>query len=205
MKEKVALTDSVIEYTYALPDPVEVHPGQCAKIHCGKNDFGAYSIAGLHDRHIRFLIDTKSGGQCANYFTATKPGDFTAIRLSINRKVFFATGMGIIPFLSMFQVLAQSDLEEEVDLFFGCRYARDNFIDRYLQECGGNLRINAHICISREKVEGHSNGRVTDMLNRFDRDLDTYDFYVSGSPAMVQEVTGGLRAKGASNVYSEKY
>lgn len=215
LSEKVALTDTVFEFTYELPRPVQFLPGQFAKIQYGDAHYGAYSIAGMESNLIRFIIDTKFGGMYADYFRSLAVNDTSTIRLPIghfglrqnsNKKVFFATGTGISPFLPMLATLARTGIAEEIDVFFGCRHAADNFIGRYLSSLGQQLRLAPTVCISAEKVNGHVHGRITDMLHRFDNaDLTAHDFYVSGNPMMVREVTEGLRAKGAPNVYFESY
>jgi CDP-4-dehydro-6-deoxyglucose reductase len=212
--EKEQLTDSIYEFTYQFNKEIEHLPGQYARIQYNDADYGSYSIVDVKDNTIKFIIETKFGGNYARYFTSLAPGDYSTIRLPLgdftfhqnnNKKVFISTGTGIAPQVAMMDVAMKGSLEKEIDVFFGCRYVKDNFIERYLNNINKNITINQNICVSREQKEGFIYGRVTKPLNEVTENLETFDFYVSGNPAMVTETVNLLRKKGAKNIYSENY
>jgi phytoene dehydrogenase-like protein/NAD(P)H-flavin reductase len=211
---KLQLTDSIYEFSYQLPKDVDFCPGQYARIQYGDAEYGSYSIVNENNRLIRFIIETKFGGLYAKYFKSLKPGDYSTIRLPLgdftfrqsnNRKVFISTGTGIAPQIAMITQAAKDSFDEHIDVYFGCRYAKDNFINRYLRNIEESFTINSKICISREKKEGYIHGRVTKPINAVVGNLEDNDFYISGNPAMVADTVKLLRKKGASNIYSENY
>ncbi|MBD3419281.1 MAG: NAD(P)-binding protein [Chitinivibrionales bacterium] len=212
--EKNLLTKSIYEFVYRLPAPVAFLPGQFAKIMYSDVDYGSYSIADIQDTRLRFIIDLKFGGAYVDYFYNLQMGEFSTIRLPIgdftlrptsNRKVFCATGTGISPLLPMLKTLDSAPDKQRATLFFGCRYRRDNFIERYTAKFGGNLHLDVMPCISGEQVDGAYFGRVTGLLHELDDDIHSSDFYISGNPAMVRDVASLLEKKGAGRIYYEKF
>lgn len=212
--EKIQLTDSIFEFRYQVPKEIDYCPGQYARIQYSDADYGSYSIVSANEGHIQFIIETKFGGAYADYFTSLKPGDYSTIRLPLgdfnvrqndNKKVFISTGTGIAPQIAMMDLVSNNSFDEKIDVYFGCRYAKDNFIQRYLKDLEKKVIVDSKICISREEKNGCIYGRVTKPLKSLTKDLDNYDFYISGNPSMVAETVDILRNKGASNIYSENY
>ena len=214
--KKTQLTDTIIEFCYKLPKNINFNPGQYARIQYGDAVYGSYSIVGEKNRMIRFIIDTKFGGVYAHYFKSISLGDYSTIRLPLgdftirqsnNKKVFISTGTGIAPQIAMIHYTAKKSYDTEIDVYFGCRYIKDNFIKRYLKEIPQDVSLNSTICISNEKKDGFIHGRVTKPIHAFvsDSDIEKHDYYVSGNPLMVAETINILRKKGALNIYSENY
>jgi NAD(P)H-flavin reductase len=212
--DKVQLTDTTFEFTYQSSKEIDYCPGQYARIQFGEANYGSYSIVTAKDKVLKFIIETKFGGMYADYFLSLEPGDYSSIRLPLgdffvrqsdNKKIFISTGTGIAPQLAMIDVISNNTSDKEIDIYFGCSYAKDNFITRYLQDFEKKININLHICISREKKEGFIHGRVTAPLNEIKDNLQKCDFYISGNPLMVAETVGILRKKGAPTIYSENF
>ncbi len=213
--DKVKLTDTIYEFSYKSDRQTEYCAGQYARIQYNDTDYGSYSIVTAKNNILKFIIEMKFGGKYADYFHAIEPGDYSTIRFpmgdftvreSTNRKVFISTGTGIAPQLAMLESLAKNDKSnEKASIYFGCRYAKDNFINEYLQEYDKSMNIESTICISQENVPNHVHGRVTKPLKQLNGNVNDHDFYVSGNPDMVQDVVDLLRTKGATNVYSENY
>ncbi|MDJ0763890.1 MAG: NAD(P)-binding protein [Myxococcota bacterium] len=211
---KVQLTESIIEANFEIDRPVSYRPGQYARIMYSAQDYGSFSIVRLVDCSIRFIIDTKFGGAYADFFNQLQPGDGTVLRLPLgeftlaqsrHRKVFISTGTGIAPQLSMLSYLATHHPRETVDVYFGCRFVKDDFATRYLEALGTDLDIQRHICLSRETGQGLIHGRVTHAMTTLGGDFGDVDFYISGNPKMVHDVEAILITKGASNIYAEHF
>jgi NAD(P)H-flavin reductase len=213
LTRKTKLTDSVYEFEYELDRAVDCLPGQYARIRHGEADYGSYSIVSCAGGTARFLIDTKQGWNSAKYFVGLAPGDHSTMRMPVgdfvlrssdNRKAFVSTGTGLAPLLPMMAELERQGYTEEVDVYFGCRYRRDNFAGPLLDRFR-TLRTRMVVCVSGEVVPGAVHGRVTVPLGQLtDRAANT-DFYVAGNPAMVTSVRTLLHSIGAGQVYTECY
>lgn len=94
--------------------------------------------------------------------------------------------------------------EKDIKVIFGARSFKDNLLDHYLSADKGNT-LDTTLCLSRETVEGHYSGRVTDYLETADFPFPHMDFYVSGNPDMVQDTSACLREKGATRIFTELY
>jgi NAD(P)H-flavin reductase len=213
LARKTQLTDSVYEFEYELDRTVECLPGQYARIRHGEADYGSYSIVSCAGGVARFLIDTKQGWNSAKYFVGLAPGDYSTMRMPVgdfvlrtsdNRKAFISTGTGLAPLLSMMSELERQGYPEEVDVYFGCRYQRDNFAGTLLDRFRA-LRMRRMVCVSGEVVPGTVHGRVTIPLGQLADRAGNTDFYVAGNPAMVTSVRLVLRSLGAEQVYTECY
>ncbi len=213
LASKVRLTDSVYEFDYELDRDVEYLPGQYARIRHGESDYGSYSIVSIDELHARFIIDTKFGGSSSKYFVGLAEGEHSTMRLPVgdfslvpsdNRKAFVSTGTGVAPLLAMMAELERQCYDEEIDVYFGCRFEKDRFVDTYLDQFE-KLRIRRTVCISGEQVPGCVHGRVTVPLAKLNGKARNTDFYVSGNPSMVIGVNRLLRSMGAERVYTESY
>lgn len=209
-----ALTDTIVELVYEAPKPISYCAGQYARIQYAFGRYNSYSIVDAVDNRLTFIIDTRFNGPSAQYFKGLTVGDYSTIRLPMgefalrendNRKVFVSTGTGFAPLLSMINQLSRGSWDGEIDVYYGCPYARDVFIHPYLDRTSSSLSISRSVCVSREKAAGTIHGHVTEPLKELNGDFDGQDFYVSGNPAMVQSVTDVLREKGVENLYTENY
>jgi len=75
-------------------------------------------------------------------------GDFVIQQTTVS-KVFIATGTGISPIYSMMR----SAWDVDKELHFGVRTQKDLF---YLEELAHIPRLNVHIYLSHEEVEGYT-------------------------------------------------
>lgn len=210
LQAKQQLTSDIWDVTFKIEGTLtEFAPGQFARLHVGNSEWRDYSIAGLDRENVRFLISTRTGGHGSQFIESATVGTRTEIELPLgeyaltdspSRKIFIATGTGLAPFLPMFRSLDQSQLNQSV-LVFGCKTVKDDITTSL-----SPLPINVIRCISREtNIMDGVQGRVTDVLETLDFDLDTTDFYVCGASAMVADCKALLEKRGALHIYIESY
>lgn len=202
---KRRLTPSVWEAIFRVEGEVgEWAPGQFARLHVGNDAWRDYSIAGIADDQVRFLISTRTGGQGSQFVEAAEVGIKTKIELPLGqfvlapaerRRVFVATGTGLAPLLPMIREATDGNV-----LLFGCR-TRDEDLTTLLDD---PLPEQVIRCISREPVAGTFQGHVTEALQTLDFDADT-GFYLCGSSAMVADARALLEGRGASSIHAELY
>jgi ferredoxin-NADP reductase len=181
-------------------------PGQCAVLFDDTGDSRPYSISsGTDEAELRFLLRRFTGGRLSNWLADRQPGDRGGGSLPFgefrpaepkNKPVFIATGVGISPFLSALRS-PKFDAEQAC-----CLYGVRRLEDAVPLPSIGNV----HVAISREKVEGHLYGRVTDLLKTISLP-DAADYYICGCDAMTDEVYDLLRARKvpASRIHTEVF
>ena len=176
----------------------------------GGGEWRDYSIAGLDNKTVRFLISTRTGGhgsrfvQDAPLLTETHIelplGQYTLSR-SGRRQVFVATGTGLAPFLPMFHSLQADGTLGDAALLFGYKTEDEDITTEMNPLPGLVIR-----CVSRGTApsDGHE-GRVTDALKGFEFDPDKTDFYLCGSSAMVADSKATLEIRGAKHLFTESF
>jgi phytoene dehydrogenase-like protein/NAD(P)H-flavin reductase len=212
---KRSLTDTVLEIIYQLDRNVVFVPGQYVKVQVGEAEWREYSIAEIHSGLLKLIVDVRSGGLGSLYMAALHEGDQSIIRPPMGQfrlvpgdrvKTFVATATGVVPFLSMLKALADAGHREQVQLYFGCRTRKDNFLDPYIDALHGRLALSVVLCLSAENSAGNwFQGRVTDALRRLEDGMVTKEFYVAGNPNMTSDVARMLHHRGVSAVYTESY
>nr|WP_314258568.1 FAD-dependent oxidoreductase [uncultured Devosia sp.] len=209
-----ALTGNIYRLEFELDrDMQRFAPGQFARIRVADFEWRDYSIAALEGRRITFLISTRTGGLGSRFAAEAPLGTSTMIegpmgRFTLGdsgrRKVFVATGTGLVPFLPMFQQLAREGRLEEATLYFGCRSKADD-----ITVGATSLPGNVVLCLDGEGEAGKAPqafaGRVTDVLALHDGALAEEEFYLCGSAAMVADAAALLARRGAGQVFSELY
>ncbi|CAI6088437.1 unnamed protein product [Clonostachys chloroleuca] len=145
----------------------------------------------IENRHLTLLISTRTGGDGSTYVKDAEVGAKTEVELpfgafrlqdSDRRKVFVATGTGIVPFLPMFVAMEETGQLASAQLYFGCRFAAEDITK------GLSPLPNTTLCVSGELVDGNVfHGRVTQALSTLDFDPEMTEFYLCGAPAMVKE------------------
>ncbi len=113
--------------------------------------------------------------------------------------VFVAGGVGVTPFISMLEAMADLGGTREVWMFYGVRSGRDHIMRSELKKIAEN-RDNIHlvICYSDALLEDtlgrdyDRDGRVTIELLRETLPSSNYDFYICGPAAMMEEIYQGL-------------
>ena len=108
---------------FELDKALRFIPGQFAKLRVAPFEWRDYSIAATNGKRLTLLISNRTHGDGSNYADAVQPGEATEIEAPLghyhlmgnsHRKVFVATGTGLVPFLPMFEQLAQSGGRGEI-------------------------------------------------------------------------------------------
>ena len=210
LRLKTALTPSIWRLEFELDKALRFIPGQFAKLRVAPFEWRDYSIAATNGKRLTLLISNRTHGEGSNYADAVQPGEATEIEGplghyhlmgNIHRKVFVATGTGLVPFLPMFEQLAQSGGLDAAELYFGCRAAAENITSAFA--C---LPSRTVVCVSRaEPVTGGFRGRVTQALAALEFEPSATDFYICGSAAMVADCRAILERAGAPRIFTEPY
>lgn len=217
---KAAVAPSVWRLEFELDEPIRSHaPGQFAMLRVAPFEWRSYSIASAEGRVLTLLVSTRTGGDGSAFADAVAKGGETQVELpfgsfrlrrNANRKVFVATGTGLAPFLPMFGVLAKEERAElgldKAELLFGCRLGTEDITKLVTSPLPKTI-----VCVSGDeaaaKAEGRFQGRVTKALEELQFDAKTTDFYLCGSPAMVNNCQMILARAGVSaeQIFIEPY
>lgn len=177
---------------------LEFTPGDCVAIYTAKDKSRPYSIAsGSDEKELRFVIRRMDGGEVSPWLMDRRPGDSIRItppfgwfrpgqEIGDAPFVFLATGTGIAPFLSYLNTFDAPP----VRCLYGVRHASDAIgAAAFSRFCPTRLAV------SRETVEAHHHGRITDLLDTLPIDSHTH-YYCCGLESMVNDVAEWLRKNG---------
>ena len=216
--KKKYIRKNIIELIFELKIDLEFIPGQYSKIQISETEWRPYSIVELKNRRIKFIVNTNPGGPGSQFINSLKIGDICIFRLPLgdfylrltkNKKIFISTGTGITPFLPMLSQLHKINGNTSIELVFGCKNKNDYFISPYIEKYKLTLRLKETICLSQFEsgITGSNiiNGRITKYFHSQRKNLVNGDYYISGDPSMVQEVTRLLRNNGIETIFSENY
>jgi ferredoxin-NADP reductase len=113
--------------------------------------------------------------------------------------VFIATGVGVVPFVSIITGLWQENYTGEMVLYFGNRHEEDliyvNLFEKISQKMP-NFRFYVTLSQPSPTWDGLK-GRVTEHLN--DLDVSNGDFYICGNGDAVKSIHTLLQQKGAAS------
>lgn len=132
------------------------------------------------------------------------------VRLSHRPMIMAAGGSGLAPILSMVGDLADQQNRRQVTVFFGARSAADLYhLDRLraLQDRMPCLEIVPALSERAPAGWAGETGLITDVIGRRFPQLEGYDAYLCGPPAMIDAATGLLTARGVRlrNIYFDAF
>lgn len=213
------LTPDVIEMTIDKPEGKHFKPGQFATIKVEDGQPGvcmrSYSVLSGNDTELQLCIKKVEGGRGTGFLFSREVGDEMEMMYPLghfglpeklaDKLVFIGTGTGLVPLLCMLESLPV-DLQSEVKLIFGVRYAKDLFYVDRIEALAQKLpNFKSVITISRpEDGWAGEKGRVTEHLEGVD---PTGQYFMCGSGAMIKEVRELLVSKGVpkENVMFENF
>jgi len=224
--EKTQLNYFTYELEYEVPEAFEFKAGQFFVLLVTPPFRRSYSAVKVENGLMTLLIDIKPMGPASKYFIDTKVGDETIImgpyglyslkETKLN-KVFIATSTGIAPLLPMIDEMRAKEFYKDVkiDFFYGARFLKNDIAFDYVKDfIGDNFRYFRCISSPEEQVEDLKNenpsaefkqGRVTEVVPSMNYDYQNNEFYICGSPNMVEDMRNILKEKGADKIYFEKY
>ncbi len=173
-------------------------PGDCVAIYTAEGKSRPYSIAsGSDELELRFVIRKMNGGEVSPWLMTRHPGDTIRItppfgwfrpgqEIGDAPFVFLATGTGIAPFLSYLKTFEKPPAH----CLYGIRHEIDAIgSDLLTRSCPTRLAV------SREEVDDHHHGRITDLLPTLPLHGETH-YYCCGLESMVNDAAAWLQEHG---------
>ncbi len=193
-------------------------------VSCGKtvpfaSEFKLDSKANISS-YVSFLISTKSGSKTSLFFETVEidteieaigPTGSFALQENTKDKVFVATGTGLGPFIPMIRRSLEINPLQEINLFFAVWNKSDDFSSKFFADIDKSKYPNLKIFTVIDDFkpddlnEENLGGRVTTVIPETLENLEKYDFYLCGHPAMVTSMEEVLETLGVEGVYKEKY
>ncbi|KQZ46686.1 NADH oxidase [Rhizobium sp. Root149] len=216
----VSHNDAAIVLEMDVQDVVPAFlPGQYVNIDVpGSGQHRSYSFSSAPgERRIGFLIKKISGGVMSTWLEQAQPGQklqFAGplgsfyLREVKRPLLFLAGGTGLAPFLSMLEVLAQSNSEQSVHLLYGVTRDLDLVLVDEIEAYSRRLSNFSFTTVVADEVSKHPRkGWVTqhilpEVLNGGDVDV-----YLCGPPPMVDAVRGYFDSQGVkpNSFHYEKF
>lgn len=218
---KVKLSSSIFDYK----------PGQFMMLSLdhAKNENGiiikrSYSIASspLNKEYLEFCVSVKPDGKFSPYLDKLNQGDkinlegpYGVFNLKEPKHegtiVFIAGGAGIAPLLSMIRTLLSKHKYIKILLLYGFRNPEDcSYKDELLDYTNKYNSFKMYRTISTKDVPDwweEDVGRVTLILNKYIRPIETETVYICGNPEMVKDTINILKAAGIdeSRIFKEQW
>lgn len=206
--DKVYLNPVTLKFIIEVKEKLKSIPGQFVTFIWSDWEWEfnrSYSIAQHDGSRLTFLIKLTELGRGARILRNISfdaiiriRGVFGSFVLQDTEspKVFIATWTGLAPIYNMIRSIPES---VNKSLYFTVATWLDLF---YVDELRAIQNLDLHIHITKEEVPGYNYGRVN--IDDIVATLDT-EWYLCGSPRMVEEATMKLRARGYEKVYSEEF
>ena len=184
----------------------------------GSTEHRSYSFSSAPgNNELSFLIRQLPNGLMSTYLTQAKVGDELKIdgpmgifylRPVTRPLLFLAGGTGLAPFLSMLEVLANTNATQPVHLVYGVTFDKDLVMVEALEAFKDRLPNFTYTTTVADEASSHpQKGYVTHhfqpaMLNDGDVDI-----YLCGPPPMVDAVSKYMKDEGITpaNFYYERF
>jgi ferredoxin-NADP reductase len=128
-------------------------------------------------------------------------GNFILPKRDPGHIVFIAGGIGITPFISMLRQVKEEKLGYKITLIYSNKDRESaaffEELERYTKE-NGNFRL-VLTMTGDEKWEGEKRFLDKNFISDYVRDMKIPVYFISGPPAMVQNLAGILAAEGVNN------
>jgi ferredoxin-NADP reductase len=210
--DKNWVSSKVIKLTLEHIKPLELDftAGQFISLYVGEDKYRAYSICSSphNSRKIDLIISAKHMGIGSSFVRLLKQGDtvkfigpsgkFCLTDLLPENLFFFATGVGISPFISMLHTIQKNYPKAKTKLFQGVRFADEVLYRGTLEDFKENLaNFDYEIFLSKEEhpLEKYLKGRITKVLE-YDLPIQNAHYYICGNPYMVADIKKGLLDRG---------
>jgi ferredoxin-NADP reductase len=191
------ITHDVLKIITEKPLGYIFTPGQATEISINKNGWkdkkNPFTFTCLPDNdYLEFTIKTyPSHKSVTNELLQLKINDelilheiFGAISYK-GEGVFIAGGAGVTPFISIFRYLQSKNEIGNNKLIFANKTKSDIILEEEFKKLLGNNFINI---LSDEKVNGYSNGQITEDFIKVNSGGINKMFYVCGPPPMMDAI-----------------
>jgi Na+-transporting NADH:ubiquinone oxidoreductase subunit F len=200
------------------PEEIEFTPGQYIQLEVppyGKTPepvYRAYSIASPRPQkdQIELIIRRAPGGICTTYiFELLEEGEHLNmngpygefyLRDTDREIIFVAGGTGIAPILSILDQMAREEIERKATLFYGANEMRDFYLQDELKTYEDKIPNFTYVPVlaqpkPEDEWEGET-GLVTEPLDDRIEDASQQEFYLCGSPGMIDAIIDALEPEG---------
>ena len=224
LQGKILSKSMVAKDTYSLRvvtegiESFDFAAGQFATITVGPDLKRSYSIASMPGRsYLDLIADTVRGGPGSQFFLNAKEGDTFEYMFPLGVFVykdgekpayFFATGTGIVPFMSMVEyALTVQKTQRQIVFYGGFRFLEEVFGKGMLELLDiqyENFRFKLNLTQPPQDWQGPV-GRISQYIDTLEStDIDAY---ICGSNQMITDIKTRLVAKGVpeSQVYHEMF
>lgn len=204
---KKNLTDHVVEASFRVTTPDFIfQPGQYGTIVIDEKTRRQYSFASSPQTlpNLIFVVDTSPMGPGSQWFLNLKEGENVSMIAPLGnflleknekRKVFVATGTGIVPFRAM---IAGKTPLSNCALYWGLRHEGDIYWDDEFKALPGQ-HTGFQYFLSLSKPESGwlgLRGHVTEHVLKQETDVANTEFYLCGNRGMIEELEQKLLQKG---------
>jgi len=226
-KAKIAHAELIAEDVHKLNVPlnegemIDFQAGQFVNLRVSQDARRSYSIASTpsYNTGIDLIADSVIGGPGSQFFSNAKTGDEVEFLGPLGNffyieegkpAYFFATGTGVVPFISMIgHALETIGTKREIKLFLGFRHQRNIFYQDYFEDLTRKFpNFELLLTLSRPEDDWMGNrGRITEhYLNIIQQDPN-FSGYLCGSRAMIDEVVLNLTNAGVAkkDIHYEQY
>jgi ferredoxin-NADP reductase len=197
VKSVEKITPDVLKIVTEKPVPFEFTPGQATEVSINKNGWQnerrPFTFTSLPDNnYLEFTIKTyPSHNGVTNELLQLKENDelilhdvFGAIAYK-GEGVFIAGGAGVTPFISIFRYLQAKKEIGHNKLIFANKTKADIILEKEFKKLLGTNFVNI---LSDEKVEGYSNGQITENFIKMNCGELKKLFYICGPPPMMDAI-----------------
>ncbi len=219
--EDIANKVHKIRIIFSEGEGLEFQAGQFVNILVAPATRRSYSIASSPAdlAGIDLIGDSVIGGPGSIFFANAKQGDDIEIlgplgnfvyKESQNPACFFATGTGVVPFISMISYALETvQTKRQIILFLGFRHEEDIFYREFFENLASQY-TNFKFVMTLSKPSNDWSGlqgRITDHYIEYAKENQNFEGYVCGSRTMISEVVENLTNLGVpkENIYYEQY
>lgn len=226
-KTKIAFTAVIAQQVHKLNIPlqtgetIDFQAGQFVNVLVAPGVRRSYSIASppSYNTGIDLIADSVIGGPGSQFFLNAKVGDEVEFLGALGNFVykeeekpayFFATGTGVVPFISMITYALETlNTGRTIKLFLGFRHEHNIFYRDHFENLASrypNFELVLSLSQPSENWTGN-HGRITEYyLKEVEQNKD-FAGYICGSRTMIDEVVLNLSNLGVAkeNIYYEQY
>jgi len=219
--ETIAKDVRLLKIALTPPDVLDFQAGQFINILVAPSIRRSYSIASspTSNSQIDLIADTVLGGPGSQFFANAKAGNDIEFLGPMGNFVyidnpkpayFFATGTGVVPFISMITYALETlNTQRQIKLFLGFRYEESIFYKEYfetLQSKYPNFEFVLTLSKPMDSWQGRR-GRISEHYPQVVEQNKDFDGYICGSHQMIDDVVARLTTSGVAseNIHYEQY
>lgn len=221
LTEKVTIAKDTFLLRIPFQETMEFQAGQFVNILVAPNIRRSYSIATPPSimNSVDLIGDSVVGGPGSKFFESIQVGDEIEMLGPLGQFVykeaqkpvyFFATGTGVVPFISMItHALETLGTKRQIKLFVGFRVRETVFYNEYFEKLQANYPNFEYVVTVSQPDESWTGrkGRITNYYEYVVKQNPDIEAYICGSTKMIEDVALRLGNLGVNpnEIYYEKY